>query len=449
MLRNKRKEIIDFVKSQNGFISANHQALDIYDGNLLPYVDGILKSSLSKTYYDAIKHRVLPINILQRYIDKVSTTYSEPPQRSSEEQLGQDFVEFYKEALSIDTSGREADIYANLFKGFAWEPYIDRHGKPKLREIPFDSFMVMSDSSVSLDEETIFIKFMGMKTNEADSMLLFVYTDEEFDAFYMNGTEASEHMVDNQGINPIGVIPFVYGKRQRNKLIPTLDSDMLAIAKAIPVMFSDAAGAQMFQAFTILYGIDVNAENLSMSPNAFWSLKSDKDSEKNPVIGSITPSADTDKIVQFITTVFVIWLETKGIRIGSVGNMDAGNMASGVSKIIDEMDVYEVKRKSMEWFKKDEEELWNNKLPKIHNYWIKSGMVSPASLPAMIPDNFELGISVDFKKPTPMQSRSAEIADAQAEVNLGTMTMNQAIRKLYPDYTDEQVAETLAGKVLQ
>jgi hypothetical protein len=130
----------------------------------------------------------------------------------------------------------------------------------------------------------------------------------------VDGTEATEYLVDNQGVNPVGVIPFVYGKRQKNKLIPVLDSDMLAVVKSIPCMLTDGAGAQMFQAFTILYGIDVNVENLKMSPNAFWSIKSDQSSDKNPQIGSIKPEADTQKILEFVASIFTIWLETKGFR---------------------------------------------------------------------------------------------------------------------------------------
>jgi hypothetical protein len=340
-----------------------------------------------------------------------------------------------------------ADTYASMFKGFAWEPHIDKDGNPALRELSFDRFLVMSDSKESPEEETIFIKFMGCKTSEPDSMLLFAYTNEEFDAFYLNGATAEEYLTENKGVNLYGVIPFVYGKRQKHKLIPTLDSDMLSITKAISVMLTDAAGAQMFQCFSILYGIDISAENMKMSPNAFWSLKSDKDSDKKPVVGSIKPEADTQKVLDFVTNIFILWLETKGIRVGSMGNTSGGNLASGISKIIDEMDTYEVKNKSMEWFKKDEEELWNKKLPLIHNYWIKSGMVDASKVPALIPNPEKMSIEVEFEKPTPMMSRADQIANVKSEVDLGTMSLEVAIKTLHPDYSEDIVSELVeSGK---
>ena len=441
MLKDKRKEIIEYVKAHKSFLKRNHEALDIYEGNLLPYVDDILQKTLSPQYYMPARERILPVNILQRYIDKVSTVYEKQPSRksASENVRVDEFVEFYKNQFAMGVSGQICDQLANLHKGFAWEPYIDLNGKPQLRELSFDKFLVMSDSMVSPDEETIFIKFMGYKSSDEESLLLFVYTSEEFDAFYLNGMEASEHLLDNQGLNPIGVIPFVYGKRQKSKLIPTQDTDMLAIAKAIPVQISDLGMAMMYQCFSIIFGVDVNSENLIMAPNVFWSFKSDN--EKKPEIGTIKPEADTDKGLSFVMNVFILWLETKGVRVGSIGSVTGSNLASGISKIIDEMDVYNIKKKSMGWFEKDEEELWNEKMPKIHNYWVQTGMVASNMVPPIVNDEFD--VIVEFPAIEPMISRSEEIANFKSELELRTITREFVVRKLHPAFTDEQVADVL------
>lgn len=447
MLKQRRKEIIEYIKANADFINTNNEALNIYEGNLLPYIDKILRDSLSANYYHSIKDRILPINILQRFIDKVSNTYSKEPTRTSMDARNQEFVDFYAEALNIDQSGYIADAYANLFKGFAWEPYIDKNGKPAIRELAFNSFIVMSDSMINPEEETIFIKFMGRRNESEESMLLHVYTDTEFDAFYLDGSEASEYLVENQGINVIGVIPFVYGKRQKNRLLPVLDSDMLRISKAIPVMLSDGAGAQMYQSFTQIYGIDLSFENAKIGPNVIWSLKSDRESDKTPQIGTIKPEADTQKVIEFVMTIFTLWLETRGVRVGSTGQLSGTNASSGIAKVIDEMDVYEIIKKNQEWFEKDESELWNQKLPKIHNYWIKSGMVNPSKVPGLMPEE-ELDIDVEFEDPQPMKSRMEEITEIKAEIELGTMTLQQAIMRLHPEYEEEMVKETLNGRVL-
>ena len=447
MLKDKRKELISYIKDHADYIKQNSQALDIYEGNLLPYVDKILQSSLSPEYYQTIKHRSLPINILQRFIDKVSTVYINPPERKSEDAKIQEFVDFYADEFDMDQVGLDADQYSNLFKSYALEPYINLKGEPKIRVLAPNQFIVYSDSEVSPEEETVFIKFMGQKGQDEDSVLLFAYTDTEFDAFYMNGTPAPEYLIENQGVNAIGVIPFVYGKRQKNKLIPTLDSDMLAITKSIPVMLVDAAGAQLYQSFSIIWGVDVKLDNPKMSPNAFWSMKSDRESDKNPQIGTIKPEADTEKIMAFVANIFILWLETKGVRVGSVGNVDSTAMSSGIAKIIDEMDAYAIVKKSAMWFEEDEEELWNEKLPAIHNYWIKTGQLNASKYPAIIPDGFDVEVEVNFEKPEPMQSRTQLLADIKSERDLGTMTLKQAIEKLHPKYTEEQILEVLNGEV--
>jgi len=445
MLKDMRQEIIEYVRSHSVFLKTNKEALDIYDGNLRPYIDNILKTSLSSNYYNAIKDRILPINILQRYVNKVSTTYSKPPKRECENPAHKEFLDFYSDAFSINNSAMICDVYSNLFKGFAWEPYVDKDGLPALRELPFDRFLVMSNSKTSPEDETIFIKIMGNKGDSDDTVLLHVYTDLEFDAFYMGGESADEYMVENQGVNLYGVIPFVYGKRQKHKLIPTLDSDMLSITKAISVQLSDMAGALMFSCFPILYGIDINAENVVLTPNAFWSMKSDKDSDKTPVIGVLQPTADSEKVMSFVANIFILWLETKGIRVGSMGNVNNTSSASGISKIIDEMDAYEIRKKSMEWFKKDEEELWNEKLPAIHNHWILSGMIDASKVPPMVVGEVE--IEVEFEAPKPMLSRSEEIANIKAEIEIGTITKEAAILSLHPDYSEDDISEMVEASM--
>lgn len=447
-LKDRRQEIIKYVQSNAAFLNINADALNIYEGNLFPYVDAILKSSLSTNYYQAIKDRILPINILQRFINKISNTYSKPPKRKSDIKEEQDFVDYYAQQFDIDQSGQIADAYSNMFKGFAWEPYVDKNKKPALRELPFNSFLVKSDSKTNPEEEDTFIKIMGKLGNNDESVLLFVYTDTEFDAFTMNGNTYDEALKENQGINVIGTIPYIYGKRQKNRLLPVLDSDMLKICKAIPVMLTDAAGAQMFQCFSIIYGVDLNFENATMSPNVIWSLKSDREQEAKPSLGTIKPEADTDKIVQFVTTIFALWIETKGIRVGSIGNIDGANASSGIAKIIDELDVYELQKKSMKWFEKDEKELWNKKLPKIHNYWIKSRMVDASEVPPLTPEGKDFSIKITFEEPKPMKSRSEKITEIKTEVDLGTMTMKQAIMELHPEYTEEVIDDILNNKVI-
>lgn len=442
-LRNKRDELIATWESRREYLNNNSRLLDIYSGNLLPYLQSIMKQTLSEKYYNSIRERLIPVNILDRYISKVSTAYSKPPVRLAEDKNQQDFVDHYSKLMDVNGSGLIIDSYSNLFKGYAWEPYINLKGLPQLRELPFDKFFVYSDSENSPEEETIFVKIVG---KVGEKTLFFAYSQDEFDAFYSDKETAPAYLQENGGVNFYKTIPFVYGKRDKNKLYPVQDSDLYGMTTAIATMLSDGSGAQLYQSFSVLFGIDVDSDNLTISPNAFWNFKSNASSDKQPTVGVLKPTADTDKVMSFVTSVFTLWLETKGIRVGSVGTVQGQNAASGISKIIDEMDVYDIKKKSIKLYKKDEEELWNEKMKNIHNYWLDSGMVNPRLVPPRLPDSTEMDVVVVFDEPKPIIPRLDEIKECSEEVALGTMTMKQAVEKLHPEYSEEQVNETLNNR---
>lgn len=438
MLRDKRKELIKHIRDHAVYLEHNHEVYDIFRGNLLPHVVKILEATLSKNYFDKIKSRIIPINILERYIKKVACAYENPPKRIALNPDHQVVVDYYVTEMSLNHKGQVADQYSHLFKGYSWEPYINE-GKAHLRVLPFDRFLAFSDNQVDPTEETVFIKIMGKrKVKDRDVTVYYAFSDSEFDAFTEDGETYLPAFEGNDGVNLYETIPFVYGKRAENELLPIQDSDILAMSKLVSVLLSDISGAAMFQCFSIIYGIDLDMENAVMSPNALWSFKSDATSEKNPSIGTIKPEADIDKVMNFIVSVFVMWLETKGVRVGSVGNVDSGNMASGISKIIDEMDVYKVVKESVQAFQKDEKEFWT-KMIKIHNEWLSTGQIS--GLP-ILSEDFE--VQVIFPEPQPKRAKKDIIEEKKLEVESGFKSRRRAIMELNPDMSEAELELEIA-----
>ena len=47
-----------------------------------------------------------------------------------------------------------------------------------------------------------------------------------------------------------------------------------------------------------------------------------------------------------------------------------------------------------------------------------------------------------------MISRMEEINQIKSELELGTLTMEQAIRKLHPELDDDEVAQTMSNRAL-
>jgi hypothetical protein len=436
-------QILDFAKSQKPYLYQNFKLLDIYNGRLLPYIDKILKQSLSQEYYEKIKDRIIPINVLKRISDKISKSYTNKPERKTIEKYQED-LSFYQNHFYMDQIMSKVEEYAFMHKAYALEPFMF-NGVPRLRALPFDRFMVYSNNKVDPTFVTHFVKFLGKIPIKNASRteykeLYYIYTDSEFIAVTEDGSIYYPDMQENQGVNPYGTIPFMYGNRGNDMLLPTQDTDMEALSKIIPILMTDLAGAIMFQCFTVIYGIDVSAENLTMSPNAFWSLKSDLQSNKQPVLGTIKPEADIDKVISFVGTVFSFWLETKGVRVGSMGTLNSSNLASGISKLIDELDVNELVKKSMESFKKEEKDFWF-KIKKMNNTWVSQNEFLTNYKPSIWLDDFDFSIS--FDEPQPYVDRRTEVETIKLERDAGFLDNRSSIKYLYPDLTEEQIDERI------
>lgn len=418
---------LKYIANHQSFTECNSEKLDIYEGNLMPYVMEILKNTLSDNYYQKIKDRVLPINVLTRIIDKLSKVYINEPSRTDEKY--QEFIEEMEQELEVNLAMSMADEYSNLFKGYAIEPFFD--GKPGLRVIPYDRFIVIGRDKKNPLKVTDFIKFMG----EYEGVCHYhAYTATEFIPFNSKGEILREDLEGNDGINPIGRIPFVYGNRSRQSIVPTQDTDITQLTKMIPVILTDLSGAIMFQCFSIIYGIDINFENIVMSPNAVWSFKSDPGGEK-PQIGTIKPEADVDKVLTFIKSTFAFWLETKGVRIGSLNTMDAQSVGSGISKIIDEMDVYEIKKKQITFFKNEEQDLWDL-LKVMNNHWVKA---EPDYEGKIIGDDFDP--TIVFDEPRPEISRREQVEVEIMEIDAKLKPRFVAMQELNPDLSETELEE--------
>ena len=449
-LKDKIPDMLNHISAHRDYLDHNAILLDIYDGNLKEYVESDLKKSLSIEYFSKIQSRIIPINILKRLIDKLGKTYAKDPIRTavsngeSNNKSDQELVEFYEEKFQMNTKMNSADEYSFLTKGYALELFLHK-GEQKLRVIAYDKFLPFSDDPVDPTAMTAFIKFMGMRDVEVidrrsregvrlvQKEVFFVTSDDEFIAFDIDGEIYQPAMEDNEGVNPFGIIPQVYGSRANDKLIPIQDSDLLAMTKVIPVILSDISGAILFQCFSIIWGIDIDFEEMKLSPNAIWSLKSDKTSDKQPVVGTLKPEADIEKVMMFVINVFTFWLETKGIKVGSVGNMDGASFASGISKIIDEMDTTDLRKTQVQAMKRDEKDFWH-KLAIVHNQWVESGQIKGM-------DKFSDGFSIvlEFDEPKTPVGRDEEVTTKKLEVESGFLDPETAIKELYPDLTEEQV----------
>jgi hypothetical protein len=424
--------------------------IDIYNGSLTPYLEKEFKSmftrddgTLSPSYAQAAD-RLIPVNVLPRIIAKRAKIYAKPPKReitdASESDL--EIMGAYTDGMFMDRQMGIANQMFSLFGNALVEPAA-RNGRLVLRPYLNSQFLPWSDDRFDPTNPTVFITYHGRVKNSvgAEERLLRAYSDKDYAVFDEKGVQRDEFMPDgNPGINPLGEMPFEYfNRKQQIQLVPTLSDDMYRMSVIIPILLSDVAFALKFQAFSILYGIDVDDAKRPYSPNVMWIFKS-QNPETPPSIGSLSPSVDSDKAVNFIQAVLAFWLQSMGIRPGAVGQLTTDNFSSGISKMIDEMDTFEDRQEQVTYFAPGERSLLTRITKKLHPVWQATG---DSDVPGVF-DN-SLDIRVTFPEQLPRSDRGSLVDTLIKEV--GTLKVESrkgALLRLEPEMSSIEVNAKLS-----
>jgi len=449
-LEDVAKDIIhDIQKPSSVALIENNKALfDIFEGELLPIVLEKMKGQLSPQSYKYAKQRVAPINVLKRIIDKLSKIYQQNPTREVIDGSDQDkeLVAWYEETLGVDELFNQSNEFMNLQKNNLIELFVDE-GMPKIRTFSAHQFWVYSTNKVDPTQPTHIVTYdSDHSANMGKSDKLRIYSDDDFAITDSHGKILPEEMMmlgNPDGINPYGILPFVYVNQSRNLLIPKPDTDTVEMTTLIPILLTDLNHAVQFQSFSMMYGIDVDVGEIARTPNAFLDLKSDPQSEKQPQIGTIKPEVDIDQVLGLIASEFSLWLNTRGIKPGSIGQLNRDNFASGVSKMIDEMDISENRQKQVTIYRNVERKFWDLLLFHMHPFWVANGMVENRHLFSP-----RAKVVTNFKPQVPMMNRGTLVKDLADEIASGFTTKKRAIRSLNPHMSEED-ADQLISEIEQ
>lgn len=443
------KDIVEHILDDLGSPETKHQLqhdtklFNIYEGDLLTYVDKLLQSSLSSQAYYNIKDRISPINILKRVIDKLSAIYTPGPVRRlvpADNLANAELFEFYEQNMQINQKGIQANEFFNMYKSCLWYPYV-ADGIPRLQIIPNHKFKVYGlDRNKPLDPTHV-VLFMGWYKNKKneDKQIYYVWSDDNFVIVDEDGLIMQDKMAEfnnAEGINPFGKLPFVYTNRSQNLITPKPDSDTLCMTTLVPVLFSDLNYASKFSAFSLLYGIDLDMDNIKFSPDTILNLKSDPEAEKQPSLDLIKPQADITNTIELIMTQVDLWLRTRNIKPGTIGKANAN--ASGIAKILDEMDVYEERLKQIDFFEDAEAKLWDLISNYLHPYWARTGQVQDTR--AFTPD---FKVDTIFSQPVRRMDPLEQLDVIDKRLSLGLITKRMALQELYPTKTDEEIEQHL------
>jgi hypothetical protein len=270
--------------------------------------------------------------------------------------------------------------------------------------------------------------------------IYWAYTADKFQVVRSDETvdyEETERLGAIGGINPYGVLPFEYFNTSKIRLTPVPDIDTMRMTEFIPVALTDLNVASMFSSFSVNYLINATVENLTYAPNALWFLKAD-DPEKDPQIGTLKPQVDYNETLNLIQTEMSLWLGSKGIKSSGVGQLTADSASSGIAKIIDESDTFDVRVEQTVNFGQGEKDLWNLIMHKMHPIWVQQRKVENTAV-------FSPSATVETRfaiVPVGTQ-RSQMIQDQRDEYAAGFTTRDRAIASLNPHMTSAQVNELI------
>lgn len=436
---------LELLRCNAEYLDQNAEAFDIYQGNLLPYVEADLKQQLNPKSYERARWRIPPINVLKRIVDKLSKIYQPGPVRTVEDggDSEQELLAWYAEHMRVNTMLNVGDEHFNLFKCCLLEPYVDG-GKPRLRVIPADRFLPYSENKADDTVPTGYVLCKGkVKREGRESKLYLGIEAADFCYFLDDGTNVTADYApetNKGGINTYGVLPYVYVNRSVNGIIPVQDSDTLRMTKLIPLLLTDANLIALFQAYSVFYGINVDDQNMQWGPDTFLSFKSDAGApEMKPEIGVLTPSQNVDGTLNLVASQLAFWLNSRGIRPGAIGEITAANFQSGISKLIDEMDTSEDRAVQVDYFEVAERQLWDLVFNSMHPVWKSEKLIENQA--DWKPSAY---VKTTFPEQLPPMRRGEVVVEVTNELAAGLTTKERAIKRLNPDMTEDQVDELMA-----
>lgn len=450
-----RKKVAAFIRNEKDRLSYNEKIQDILDGAIQGLLEQRMKEDLGIKSYMSASTRKAPINVFRKIVDKLTKIYDQPILRTVENGNDQDLelVQWYERKFNLNRKmGKNnfkfnAFYYALLQIGLKDNPTASsldaRIRQPFVRTVPNHQFLVMNASRVDNSSPDVIILCMEKRAlaNGTEQQVYYVYTDLQFVIMDQNGDIIADLMVDNEldGFNPYQVTPFAYSNDSDDAAMPAVQTDNLDLALLIPLLLTDLNYAVKFQAFSVFVAINLDDKKVEFSPNSIISFQTPPGEGDNKAsFDVIKPTIDITQTLSLASSQMALWLSTKGVRPGQIAQIGADQLASGISKMIDESDTFESIKKQIKVYEQTEAEFWEKLLHHIHPAWVAAGVVENKTI-----FSADARVVTKFTEPVPMQTRAEKIAELGSEMDQGLTSRKRAIKMLNTGLTDEEIEELI------
>lgn len=472
------QEILKIADEIKGTDEINRRALakrrqDIYKDGGKKFLLEQIKTEFGP---DAVKEmRLTPINFLKKVINKLSTIYKEAPVRKCELESDQILLDYYVEELEFNQKMQKVNRYYNLHSNTAMY-FVPIGNEIEFMVIPPYLYSLVSNPINPLEIKTwIFSAFIeegsiapnrdngpatgnqsfsrdqGQKTQgdmvdsqekqELMNRQLIFWSDEEHFTTNENGDRIkfNSEAGNEQFLNPIMMCPIVNVTKDRDaETWATQGEDLVDLSIALQLGWTDLLTIAKHQGFGIMTMTSKEQpKQMNIGINKTIWLKQGDDGVA-PTVDYINSAAPLDKYNALLMDLLGLMLTTNDMTPQSVsGNQQPQTVLSGFSRLIQMSDTIEAVEADKPVLKDAEKEGWEI-IKAWHNFMYDSNILSEeARALGKFSDQFDPQIL--YKSSKPIESEDEILARIEKELNLGLITKKDALAKLNPNSTTEQL----------
>jgi hypothetical protein len=477
------EELKQIVKEINGQEENNRRILmkrrhDIFkDGGRKFLIEQITRE-FGKEALDEM--RLAPVNLLKKIVSKRSRVYKKAPTRKTTNPKDQALVDYYVEELDLNVLMQKVNRYYNLFsnctiytrpgpdglESVVVPPYLYSVKANSLNQSKIDAFVysafVRGDSMTPLEgvppasgQENFSLQ-KGFKSSGDKIASNEIDTDQEANQhIYWSDVEhftldkdgnkllLNPKMGTEQWLNPIMRKPVVNVTKDRdNESWATQGEDIIDLTMAIQLGWSDLLTISKHQGFSLLTVVsEEEPKKINVGINrAVW-LRAKPDGV-TPSISYVQAQSPLDQYKNLLMDLLGLLLTTNEMDPNSIGGSGSTqSFTSGFHALIamsDNLEAIESDKPAMMAAELDQ---WDV-IQKWHNYLYDVGALDEdAKVLGKFSEEFE--IQIIYADAKPLQSEQEQVAlikDLRAE---GLITRADALKKLNPEMTDDQVIEKL------
>ena len=457
------------------------------------YADGgknYLMEQLTREFNrDSIKEmRLTPINFLQKIVNTLGSVYKRSPTRKALLPSDQALVDYYEGFLSVNALMQKANRYLVLAANTVvyTRPWMKKDGtwcvrsqvipnylysispnpmdKTQIGSIIFSAFVQAGRVTPQTDQisatgaegysklaedkiEPDLVASLEKDTALSPEQYIF-WTDEHHvttngngDVFRVAGQD------EDQFLNPIEMLPIVNIARDRdNEPWSTQGEDTVDLAIALQLGWSDALTVAKQQGYGIPVVIsEEEPKKLTIGLNRMLWLRANPNGPA-PSFQFVSPNAPIAQQVDMLEKLTNLMLTTKNLNPKSIGGT-AGSTSdtSGFQALLSMSDALEYIESDKAVMRQAEEEYWPQ-VARWHNWLMDQGLINPdAAALGRFSEEMQLGrgLNITYPDVKPLESDDEKLTRIERMDKLGLITRKQALKKLNPDASDEEIDQML------